>query len=401
MTTPAPSIEDLTTPLTTDQVKQSIYDVLAAVGVTTTNWKPGAVVRTMIAACAIVIAALSSLTAKLARAGWIELAEGSWLTLAARYVYNVERVQATFAAGSATIDNAGGGVYAYAVGDLILENNRTHKLYRNTAVVNIAALQTGVSVSLAALEAGSEATAFPGEITIFQAPQPGLTVTNVTAVIGLDAEDDPTLRQRCRDKLGALSPMGPADAYASAARNATRADGTPIGINRIRITKDGLGNVYVYVATASGAVTGDADDPNTDLGAIDVALHRNAAPLCDTVHTLSSVNVPFAFIYELWLYNDSGLTEAQIIAAVQAEVAAWIPTVPIGGDVIDINPGRLYRSAVEAVIGRTRVNGTSLRIAKVNILSPATDFTMTIDQVITIFSVSPFAIHQLPPAGSA
>jgi hypothetical protein len=93
-------LDELTTPLTTDQVKARIYATLASVGVSTTSWKPGAVVRTMIAACAIVMAALSELTANIARSGFLELAEDKWLALVAHHVYGVDKVYATFAARS-------------------------------------------------------------------------------------------------------------------------------------------------------------------------------------------------------------------------------------------------------------------------------------------------------------
>ena len=48
------TLEELITSMTVDEAKTAIYDALAARGVTTTGWKPGAVVRTIIAALAII-----------------------------------------------------------------------------------------------------------------------------------------------------------------------------------------------------------------------------------------------------------------------------------------------------------------------------------------------------------
>ena len=57
------SLAELTTPLTADEVEAALYAALAARGAKTTAWKPGAVVRTIIAGVAIVLAAFSSLVA--------------------------------------------------------------------------------------------------------------------------------------------------------------------------------------------------------------------------------------------------------------------------------------------------------------------------------------------------
>ena len=86
------SIDDLTTPVTRDEAKASIYDAMGTVGVSTTAWRPGAVVRTMVAAIAILFAACTSLMAKIAKSGFLEFAVGTWLTLVARHVYGVERL---------------------------------------------------------------------------------------------------------------------------------------------------------------------------------------------------------------------------------------------------------------------------------------------------------------------
>ena len=134
------TLETLTTPLTVAEIKTAIYDTMAANGVDTTGWKPGAVVRTMVAGVAIILAAFSALIALLARSGFLSLSEGEWLTLVARYVYDTERITATFATGTVTIDNASGNIYAIDPGDLILLNTATGATYRNTALVNIVSM---------------------------------------------------------------------------------------------------------------------------------------------------------------------------------------------------------------------------------------------------------------------
>ena len=102
--------------------------MIAATGTKTTNWKPGAVVRTIVAVLAFVLAAFSVLTSLLAKSGFLELSSGAWLTLVARYVYGVERDTGSFATGFVTLDNAGGGVYSGDPDDLLFTNPTTGHL---------------------------------------------------------------------------------------------------------------------------------------------------------------------------------------------------------------------------------------------------------------------------------
>lgn len=385
------SLKDLTTPLTREQVQASIYDVLGIVGVNTTVWKPGAVVRTMITAVSIVAAAFSSLQAKIARAGWLELADGAWLTLVARYVFNVERFEATFASGEATLTNAGGGVYTLDPNDLVISNPDTGKTYRNTAPFTLGALSS-ITIPIVATEAGSASTSTPNTIVELETPLLGVTCTNAKAVVGQDEESDPSLRTRCYEKLGALSPNGPWDAYSSAARNARRSDGTQIGVTRVRVQDDGYGAVNTYVATATGGVTGTAGDVETDLGAVDDAIQRQAGPLAVTANTYSASPVTVPVTYELWMYNTSGLSEEEIKAAVAERLTTGMATQPIGGNVIGSDPGKIFLDSIRTTIGATRPE-----IFHVVLTSPAADVVLDEDEVPVLGAVTATAIHQLPP----
>ena len=118
-------LEDLTTPLTIAQVETAFYDGMAARGVDTTSWKPGAVVRTLVLIFAIITAALSRLIALLAKSSFLDDSSGDWLTIVARKTYGVERITGTFASGYVTLTNAGAGVYSGDAGDLVCSNSST------------------------------------------------------------------------------------------------------------------------------------------------------------------------------------------------------------------------------------------------------------------------------------
>jgi phage-related baseplate assembly protein len=118
-----------------------------------------------------------------------------------------------------------------------------------------------------------------------------VTVTNAAAFVGTDEETDVDLKVRCVAKLGSLSPNGARDAYNFIARSATRADGSPIGITRVRTIPDGIGGVDVYLATPSGGVTGTSGDPLTDLGAVAAAIWETTEPLAVEATVASATKI--------------------------------------------------------------------------------------------------------------
>ena len=296
---------------------------------------------------------------------------GPWLTLVARYVYGVERNSGTFARGEVTLDNTGGGVYAGDPGDLIVVNGIERKSYRNTAPFSIGAFETGVVVPIQAIEVGSESTAAPGQISQLETVLLGVDVTNAAAVVGTDEETDVGLRTRCRESTGALSPNGPRDAYAYVAKSAQAADGSPIGVTRVRTVADGYGGVTVYVATATGAVSGG------DVATIQGEIERKAGPLAITPTVVSATAVPIAVSYELWVLDSSGLSSAQIEEDVSRALISLAASTPIGGDIIGAAPGKLHKQAIEAAISNA-VDGYLVDLATT---VPAGDVTLAIDEV--------------------
>lgn len=359
------SIKDLTTPTTPDQAKASIYDTLAVLGVDTTSWRPGAVVRTIITAVAILFAATTKLIAEIAKSAFLETAAGDWLTLVARYVYRLERFEPTFATAQLAVVNTGGGIYDLDPGDLVVRNPATDAAYTNLAAIKLTA-GASISIGIVAVEAGSDSTSAVGAISELVTALPGVGCSNLTAAVGLDAEQDDSLRQRCRDWLGARSSNGPADAHAFKARNAKRADGTPIGVNRMRIVKNGKGTAFFYVATASGDVAAE------DLPAVREAIAA-VAPPGFTPQTVSARRKALDVTYRIWLDGPSGMTDAELEAKIAKAIGAYLAQVPIGGYVIDaeeldFDVGPLQSIPLEGV--RNAIGSASPRIYHVELLQP-------------------------------
>jgi phage-related baseplate assembly protein len=390
MPTPTIDFDDLVKPVTEQEIQSSLYTVLGTLGLNTSTWKTGAVVRTITTGFSIILSALSSLQALIAKSGYLELSEGDWLTVVAHYVYGVDRYPATLATGFVTLTNSAGGVYTFDPEDLIFLNPATGKTYRNTDPVSISSGSPTTpshtyNVPIRAVESGSASTSIPGAISSMVTTVTGVSVSNPAAVVGQDAESDAALRARSSAKLGSLSPMGPWDAYTYAVRSATRPDGTNVGITRTRIEKDGYGNVTVWIATATGAV------PPADAVIAQDAIELNAEPLCVNATATSAIEFPLSVTYELWMYNTSGRSDLQVQDAVAAELTAWVAAQPIGGNVIPGNPGMIYRDKIAAVIG-----DTFEEIFHVLVTVPAGDTVLSTGNVITL-NVPVGTIHQVPP----
>lgn len=386
------TLDQLVEPMTVDEAKAAVYAALEARGVKTTSWKPGAVVRSIIVGASIIYAAFSRLQALVGRQGFLDLSEGDWLTLVALYVYDVIRISGTFATGIVRLDNAGGGVYAGGVGSLIVASSVNGKSYRNTEPYSIGAGQMGVLVHVEAIEIGSDSSAAAGDIDTLVTALSGVSVTNENALIGTDEELDVPLRQRCRDKLGTLSPNGPADAYNYFARSAVREDGTSIGVTRTLVIPDGYGNVTLYVATPSGPVDGDPDDPSTDLGAIFKAIEENVLPLGITLILQSASAVDVDVTYEIWIKDSTTLSNTQVIAAIADHIGTFLGNYPIGGEIIDSNPGRLYVDSLAAAIANALPIGA---VVKLVITVPSADVDLAPNEVPIAGAVTPTAVHRV------
>lgn len=367
-------LASLATSIPTAKIEKSIHGVMAQLGASSTIWKPLSPVRPFIKGVALMMSALSSLMAAITKSGFLDLAEGDWLTWLAHYTFGVTRFEAAFAPGEVTLTNSGGGLYNVDPGDLIVSNEVTDATYRNVSAFVLRPLQT-ITIGIVAVEAGSSSSAQAGEITKIETALLGVTCNNAKAVLGVDPESDPALRLRCREKLGALSGCGPRDAYAFAAKGARRLDGSLIGVTRVRTIADGNGGVAVYVATASGGIAGDAADPATDLGSVAVAIDANATPPGITAFTRTAIAKEIPISYEIWTSGD--LSESAIQEAIAAELARFMAAQHIGGTVLG-GGGAIYADTIKAAILRAHLpDGGHLDALKIAVTSPAIEVITT------------------------
>lgn len=351
------TLSDLTRPLTSDQMLESIYAILADLGITTSTWKPGAVVRTILVVVAVVFAAFTVWSSAAIRAGFLLLSSGDWLTACAALDYGTTRMPDTFASGLVSLTLSGAGSYTWDPGDLVLSaslvvrGESVLKYYTNAATVTITSAGPPVTVTgiaVTASEIGADSTAPPGTITSLVPAITVLSVTNPAAVVGQDPETDAALTSRALLQASAGSPAGPADAYRYVSMTTlSPTTGSQIA-NRAKVIPGVM--VTVYVAGPSGAVSGTTGDPTTDLGAIWLALQTQVVPVGITLALQSATPQSLSFSYTIYIYQTS-LTDTDIHAMVTAAIATALPEVPIGGNPPYVgSTGYLYLTELRSII---------------------------------------------------
>lgn len=368
------SIAELLTVLTTSDVDASWVSSLDGAGLPASSWRRGGGLRSILRTAAGQMATFSNIVVDLAKARFLEYAEGGWLTLLARNQYGVERIPAAFATGEVQVSNTGGGVYTFAADEFKGKNPSTGKAYANTNAAPIT-VNPGETkdFSISAVEIGSSSSTEAGSIVEFETSFPGLSITNASAVLGNDEESDEDLRARCRAKLGALSLRGPRGAYEYAVRSATRGDGSPVNVNRYALQRDAeTGIVNVYIAAPSGAA-----DP-LDVTAVEDSVEALARPDTVTVNVASATVLALTREVTIYAKRTAGLTAATLEDLVTDAVDAATARNPIGGY---LKESEADRSFWEDTFKAAAI-GAHEAIYEADGFGP--DETLTADQVVTL-----------------
>lgn len=338
-------IDDLVTPLTEEQIYERFLANLEAVGLKARSWRPGGVYLTILAILAAMCASFSDLQARFIRSGFLELAEGNWLTWVAFYVYGVTRPESTFATGPATLTNAGGGDYTFNARTFRIFNTALGKAFTNVDTFDLHPLSTATT-DFVAVEIGSASSSAAGAIDGVETAYDSLiTVANAAPILGSDAMLDPDLRQLCKDSLGARSVFGPRGAYAYAIRTAKRADGSPVDINRRSISLgSSTGLVTIFLASPSGIPT------TADVDSVKVNIEALARTDTATVTASPVTGVTITRTLTIWAEKQDGLTAAALTAFALAAIVRLQRTYPIGGIRKATTQGYFYADKLEGIV---------------------------------------------------
>lgn len=319
------TLDQLVTPLTADSVMATWIANLETVGIPASTWRKGGALRTIMAVVATSYAGFTQVQVAANKAQFLDLASTGWLTLLARYLFNVERPVATFATGAVTLVNGGGGLYTHAAGTYQVKNSTTGKVYTNVSGFTLNPLAT-LTIDIVAVEAGSASSSAPTTIDAQVTDDNAVTVSNADAVVGTDALDDEGLRALCRAKRESLSPNGPRGAYKFAVLTALRNDGSLVDINRVQVSSSSsLGQVHAYAASPSGTPI------STDLDAARTNVENIARPDAVTFTLDGAVGVPISQSLTIWATTTPGLDATGLGALVDAALIAMAEAYPIGG----------------------------------------------------------------------
>lgn len=340
---------------TSDQVYAKLVSALVTAGIPADSWRSGSVARSILGALAQVGAQGAAIISQAIAGMFLAFGSGDYLTAHALDVYNVTRIAASFATGTAAsgsgviLTNSGGGVYTIGANSLIVSVGSggitTGARYRVTQGFTLNS-NSSLAVDVQAITAGSSQSVAPGQINTLETPLANVTVSNPLAIIGLDAETDAALVQRCLAKKGTWSQLGPRSAYKSAAISAQLSPGVPTTINRVTVSPFSSTNtVTVTCATPTGTPS------PAELAAVVANIEAQARPDSTTCNVVGATTLATARTITIW--SKAG-TASLIQTNAQAALLAMIQAYPIGG-ISETQGGQGYlwadhiRSTVQAV----------------------------------------------------
>lgn len=378
------ALDDVLAVETRETVFADILSVADDLMLKITSWQPGQPLRSALAYVSQKIADVQVQNREAIAGGLLDFGKGAWLTLLAQSLYRVTRQPATFGTlDNYSYQNTGPANAVFAAGDLIVAHRVTGKTYHNLVDISIAPATTKSDIAIIADEAGTASNAGPGEIDQLVSVKVGGVVTNVSALLAADDEEDDPLRDRCRAKLGSLSPNGPKEAYLFVTTTQFFEDGTPCCVTSTPLTRCNpvldvdTGLLACYIATSVGAPSSD------DVAIADKAIDKWCTPwLGRGAQAIAATELVEAVTYALWI--KSNLTTAQIQSTIAIALANYFKTIPIGGEKIEPDDnGVLYTNALEVVIA-TALGG----IVRLQVSGPSGDVVMTPDQVAKLGTVT-------------
>lgn len=342
-------------------------ELAQALGLPVTSWRTGDPTRSLYKYLAVKLATVDQTVANLARSAFLSAAVAAanagvpgakeWLKILALEVYGVTPQEATYATGTVTLVNNGGGFYPREAGDLAFKSTITGKTYHSTSAGTIASgPATTATFDFIADEPGSDSALAADELDELVTKLLGVEVQSNTAAPALDEESADSIAERCNDSLGALSPNGPLDAYRYVAKNSELTGLTTI-TRAISIDNED-GTVTVFIAGPAGAVTGG------EVTTVQDAIDTWATPNCVTATVFSATAVVLdvdATVAYTGSLSDEELEELMIDKVTEA-----LGKIDIGGEKLIADAGEAkgiaYATIYQAVKSIDGVTSVTLTI---------------------------------------
>lgn len=253
---------DIYTAKTQDQLIAEVLARLPA-GWPVTDYKPGGLELTRVQLDTYLTADLYALGAKILAGGYLDTAEGDWLTVLAIAVFQEERSPALATRGHAVLTMAvGAAPQTIQPGQLWLQDANGVRFSNLTG--GVCAAGSPLTVQVQAEFAGVIGNIPTGTMTELGTPLPGMTCNNpVYPAIGgttwisdwgANVASDAELKKLCRAKWGTLGTGGPPAAYYYWARKAAAQ------VKKVKVFQNYLagrawaGGITVYLAGDAGPV---------------------------------------------------------------------------------------------------------------------------------------------------
>jgi hypothetical protein len=344
----------------------------------TTSWQPGSTALTIAEMDSDAMADRDELIAAVTKGGFNELAEGPWLTLLARNVYDNERILGLPAAGTVRLScSASAGPYTLVAGQVWV-STAGGKRYVNTAGGTLASGGT-LNLAFQAETTGASFNVSNNTITVLVTALAGVTCNNPDpgsgswlTTQGSDDESDAALRARNRAKWTTIGVAANADGYVQFAKDATASGaGGVTQVTRGKATPSATvpGQVDVVIAGVSGAVGGST------VSAVQAYIDA-LTPLTSVAVVASAANKAVTITATVKVKAAQATTTQ---AAAEADLAALA-----SGTAIGASEGLPVEFITAAIVGPLNADGSNNRgITNLSMSAPAADTVLAANEVPT------------------
>ena len=299
-------------------------------------------------------------------------AYGEYLdSIGENYYYALERLPASPARATVrfTISQSSASATVIPAGTRVTADGTVDFAVETAAEIPAGSLYADVTV--VCTQPGTVGNGYPaGEINICVDRDNVRNLASVSSTTasegGAAAESDEEFYNRMRISLAAYSTAGAAKAYAYHARSASSAVGD------VTVDTPEPGEVTVYIMGADGTIPGEALLEEVE----DYLNAEDRRPLTDHLTVSAPTAKSFDVAVTWYMQSDSGITQAELAAAVQAAVQRYLAwqTTAIGRD---INPSKLTQLLMEAGVKRVTVTSPAFAATAATEVPQADTVTVT------------------------
>lgn len=372
------TLEDLEKEITEDEALNEILVMLEGQKFPATSWQKFSIPRVMCHIGAHIYSKTKALIAYLSKNNYNDTAELEALTRFSRSRFRNERQLAVATQGRGVLAcDADEGPHTINVGDVVF-TDASGNTFRNVAGLSVsypATLNSGGSLALLfeAEVAGESANIATSQTLTLLTTFAGVTVTNPAAPgtetwitrAGINQESDPALRTRNETTFPLFTQFELIrDAVEGLVLQSVPAI-TQVGVDDQNPRGAGTFDVYVAGETTTAG--------SSDVTAAQAALAARVMG-SDTVRTYAAPVV--ALNLTGTVYYDSKHQQTDVQTAVEAQLDAFVATIPLGG--FDYSPGPanvVPKNDIESEIKGSLINGAKF-VKTVILTTPASDIAV-------------------------